>query len=326
MDLWVVGPDGKATSSRFGPGAQYTVLPPQFPPPGGPRTVPPPGGLLWTGIVPDGVGMVRWTFVCNRLARNCTGQRAITLTVPVRNNIATTQVPGSRRCGATPASCLHPSTVTWYGAFRQVVARYTAASVIAAPPFVLRKPAPPPPGISPKPAPPRQTLRVLSGIGIGALHFGAALKRTQVVIDRLLGEGSVSHGTVRDCGVDRQITWSDQWSSSGQPSLTVYFQHGRLIGYEYGDAGAQVIRRLPAHGPLLETQRGLTIDDTFARGRRLYGSAFETSAAQGGSWRVNTKSGPLDGYASGVPSPGNLGSVKVKTIDAGNVGCPALSP
>ncbi|HET6868669.1 MAG TPA: hypothetical protein VFH80_22340, partial [Solirubrobacteraceae bacterium] len=119
---------------------------------------------------------------------------------------------------------------------------------------------------------------------------------------------------------DSMATWWDPTSTSGQPSLIVYFGHNRLVGYEYGT------RRLHAHGTVLATVRGLTIGDTLERGRRLYGNAFTISTAQGGSWSVDTKSGPIDGYASGVPHPGNLNTVKVKTIDAGNVGCAALSP
>jgi hypothetical protein len=41
---------------------------------------------------------------------------------------------------------------------------------------------------------------------------------------------------------------------------------------------------------------------------------------------VTTSSGRIEGYASGVPQPGNLKTLRVLTIDAGNVGCPAMTP
>jgi hypothetical protein len=99
-----------------------------------------------------------------------------------------------------------------------------------------------------------------------------------------------------------------------------------MVGYQYGNPGDRLVRRLPAHGPLLATTRGLTVGDTLERGRRLYGGAFTASAAQGGSRNLATASGHLDGYAPDVPHPGNPNAIKVLTIDAGNVGRPAVAP
>jgi hypothetical protein len=52
------------------------------------------------------------------------------------------------------------------------------------------------------------------------------------------------------------------------------------------------------------------------RARQLYGSAFKVSAGQGGSWSA-------DGLRGYLTSPQNG---RIATIDAGNVGCAALSP
>jgi len=74
---------------------------------------------------------------------------------------------------------------------------------------------------------------------------------------------------------------------------------------------------------VLATSRGLNIGDTLARGRQIYGGAFRLSSTQGGVW----KAGRLRGYAFGSPNSRavSVHSV-VATIDAGDVGCPALSP
>jgi hypothetical protein len=175
--------------------------------------------------------------------------------------------------------------------------------------------------------PSRPAREMLSGLGIAGVKFGRPRAAVVAALDRLLGERPSHPASYRgDCGVDSSITWWDQSSASGRPSLTAYFAHDRLVGYQYGDPGSQGVRRPPARSPVLATTHGLTIGDTLERGRRLYGRAFTISTAQGGTWKVATTSGPIDGYVSGVPRLGNLGALRVVTIDAGNVGCPALSP
>ncbi len=167
---------------------------------------------------------------------------------------------------------------------------------------------------------------MLSPRGIARVTFGRRRASVVAALDRLLGVQGTNRQSHRgDCGVDSSMSWWEKSSASGLPLLTAYFAHNRLVGYQYGDPGSQ-IRRLPARGPILGTTRGLTIGDTLEQGRWLYGSAFKISTAQGGSWKVTTASGSIDGYASGVPRPGNLGAIKVLTIDAGHVGCPAVSP
>jgi hypothetical protein len=48
---------------------------------------------------------------------------------------------------------------------------------------------------------------------------------------------------------------------------------------------------------------------------------------QGGTWSVRTTGGPIDGVAFTIPEHGHITRRSlVATIDAGTVGCPALSP
>jgi hypothetical protein len=117
---------------------------------------------------------------------------------------------------------------------------------------------------------------------------------TLVAIGNLLGVfGDRSAGT--GCGVDGGEQLLDH--------IHLFFGHGRFVGFEHSSR-------------FLMTTAGLRVGDTIARARRIYGKAFRTSAAQGGSWSA----AKLRGY---LTAPGNG---RIATIDAGNVGCPALSP
>jgi hypothetical protein len=135
---------------------------------------------------------------------------------------------------------------------------------------------------------------VLSGDGIASARLGKRFGPTLVAVSNLLGVwGHRAPG--RGCGAD-----------TGEHMLDhndLFFGHGRFVGYEYS-------------GHFLATTAGLHVGDTVARARRLYGSAFKISTAQGGSWSV----GGLRGYLT-APRNG-----RIVTIDAGNVGCAALSP
>lgn len=152
-------------------------------------------------------------------------------------------------------------------------------------------------------------LRVLNGDGIGHATFGEGPKSVIRKLDALLGRGpSKSHADGHSlCGINRTVDW---------PGLEVYFQHHRFVGYSYGRNNNQGVQ------PDLATARGLRLGDTVEAGRHLYGSAFKVSAAQGGSWLVRTRRGRLDGFLSDVTNPKG----RILTIEAGYVGCPALSP
>lgn len=170
----------------------------------------------------------------------------------------------------------------------------------------------------------RCVLDVLRPDGIGRLRFGASPGVVRTAIDSLLGQpgGADEHGGT--CGIDHQIKWWDQWTGSGEPALTVYLRRRAFVGYQAGDPPGPSVLRNPPGGWSLATTRGLRVGNTLARGRKLYGPAFTASTAQGGSWRVRVSAGLIIGYASAVPGHGVIS--RVATIDAGDVGCPAVTP
>jgi hypothetical protein len=166
---------------------------------------------------------------------------------------------------------------------------------------------------------------VLRAGGIGSVRFGASPTVARAAVDSLLGQDgrpyAVGHAS---CGIDHAIKWSDQWTASGEPALTLYFGRSAFVGYQFGDPPGSSVLRSPPGGWSLATARGLRVDNTLEQGRKLYGPAFAISTAQGGSWSVRVHRGLLRGYASGVPGHGTV--TRVATIDAGDVGCPAVSP
>ncbi len=154
--------------------------------------------------------------------------------------------------------------------------------------------------------------KVLSGKGIGRATFGEDPGAVRSRLVQLLGHApSRSYHAVNGCRADHDIEW---------PGLAVYFRHGRFIGYGYGLAYQE--SRMAGPEPALATLRGLRVGDPAQRGRRLYGSVFRLSAAQGGSWSVDLGHGRIFGYTSG---PYDLRG-PITSIDAGYVGCPALTP
>ncbi len=180
--------------------------------------------------------------------------------------------------------------------------------------------------------------KVLTGDGIGRVRFGQSRVAVIAAVTRLLGPSSTGYkranAVLAECGVDHTMTWPN-WaivSAHGShypldPVLTVWFSHSRFAGYQYGEFRNMPSPRAPSLGTVLTTTRGLTVGDTFARGRKLYGAAFRTSTAQGGVFLISAPAGRIDGFAW---QPPNYRGVSLEslaaTIDAGDVGCPALSP
>jgi len=176
---------------------------------------------------------------------------------------------------------------------------------------------------------------VLTGDGIGRVKFGQSRVAVIAAVTRLLGPSSTSYKRVEaECGVDHAMIWVN-WpvvSAYGKhypldPELTVWFSHSRFVGYQYGELGTKLAPRAPSLGTVLAATRGLTVGDELSRGRQLYGAAFRTSTAQGGVFLISAPAGRIDGYAWGSPRYGDVSLQSlVATIDAGNIGCPALSP
>jgi hypothetical protein len=152
--------------------------------------------------------------------------------------------------------------------------------------------------------------KVLNGNGIGQARFGERPRSVVHQVHAVLGENPTRRRFNEGrnvCGIDGEIDW---------PGLAAYFHHHRFVGYSYGPkiTGGGVSE--------LATARNLRVGETVKEARRLYGSAFKVSAAQGGSFSVRTPHGLIDGFLSDVTNPKG----KVLTIEAGNVGCPALTP
>jgi hypothetical protein len=148
---------------------------------------------------------------------------------------------------------------------------------------------------------------VLQGDRIGPAKFGEGPKAVTRELRTLLkGPPSKSYHRTSACQIDHEIDW---------PGLNVYFHNGRLAGYAYtGHHG---------HQPVLATTAGLVVGDTLRTGRHLYGpKKFHVTPAQGVSWFALTASGRLEGFTTG-PSVRNG---KVLSIEAGDVGCPAMTP
>jgi hypothetical protein len=69
----------------------------------------------------------------------------VTVTVPVRENVAAASVPGtSDGCPLPQSGCRQPLAITWYGADGRVVANYSRAAKrnLTAPPFISSTPLP----------------------------------------------------------------------------------------------------------------------------------------------------------------------------------------
>jgi hypothetical protein len=155
------------------------------------------------------------------------------------------------------------------------------------------------------------------GNGIGGARFGQPEAVAIAELDRVLGSPTKPRptGAAGNCTVDAYLTWK---------TLTAYFFRGRFVGYDSanllaagGSGGPDVI-------PSASTAAGLRIGDDIAQARRIYGRAFVVLFSQGGSWRVTTPTGTLDGYLTAVP--GGPTQPKVADVSAGSVGCPAASP
>jgi hypothetical protein len=79
---------------------------------------------------------------------------------------------------------------------------------------------------------------------------------------------------------------------------------------------------------IFRSAAGLQVGDSIRQARQLYGKALRLSFEQDGAWFTRTPAGQLDGFAYG--HSGNRTDIgpdsRVETIEAGSVGCAALSP
>jgi hypothetical protein len=157
------------------------------------------------------------------------------------------------------------------------------------------------------------------GNGIGGATFGQPEAVAIAQLDKVLGSPTTPRpvGDTGNCTVDAYLTW---------PSLTAYFLGGRFVGYNSASLLAAHGSGAPNVVPKWSTAAGLRIGDDVAEARRIYGRAFVVLFSQGGSWRVHTSTGMLDGYLTAVPDRPSPAVPRVADVSAGSVGCPAASP
>jgi hypothetical protein len=157
------------------------------------------------------------------------------------------------------------------------------------------------------------------GNGIGNASFGQPEAVAIAELDRVLGSPTTprSTGAAGNCTIDAYLTWK---------TLTAYFFRGRFVGYDSASLLAARGSGVPDVIPSASTAAGLRIGDDIAQARRIYGRAFVVLLAQGGSWRVTTLTGVLDGYLTALPGGPTPPDPKVADVSAGSVGCPAASP
>lgn len=159
---------------------------------------------------------------------------------------------------------------------------------------------------------------VLYANGIGSIRFSEEAKTAIHRLDLLLGRRpSKPYNPDHACGIDDESIWPELNPSI--PALVAYFSHGRFVGYAYWAARHQSTA-------VMATAKGLRPGDPLSEGRRLYGREFRVSPAQGGSWSTTTKTGPIFGYTSGNPKGPRPMARPVASIEAGDVGCPSMTP
>jgi hypothetical protein len=157
------------------------------------------------------------------------------------------------------------------------------------------------------------------GNGIGGATFGMPEAVAIAELDKVLGSPATRRpvGDAGNCTVDAYLSW---------PTMTAYFFRGRFVGYGSASLLGGPVSGAPNVIPSASTAAGLRIGDDVAQARRIYGRAFVVLFSQGGSWRVTTSTGRLDGYLTAVPDRPTPPVPRVADVSAGSVGCPAASP
>ncbi|MGA2307207.1 MAG: hypothetical protein ABSH29_23910 [Acidimicrobiales bacterium] len=153
---------------------------------------------------------------------------------------------------------------------------------------------------------------LLAGNGVAGGRFGQSQASAVNGLEQVLGSPVKGPTDMAgNCNVDT----AEQWST-----LTAYFDKGAFVGYGTWAANGEAVPR-----GNFETAVGLRVGDTITQADQLYGSAFQTSLAQGGSWSVATPEGNLIGYLSAEPNQSGPPPT-ISSIAAGSVGCPAVTP
>ncbi len=155
---------------------------------------------------------------------------------------------------------------------------------------------------------------ILRGNGVQSARFGQSMRLviselTKVLATPIKPKTGSPIRQPGDCNIDAYMTWKP---------IVAYFLHGRFVGYSTTSVNRTVEKKEV-------TATGLRVDDSLAQAEQIYGRALTTSDAQDGSWFATTPQGTLDGFLTGTPSQDRT-EPHIWTIEAGSVGCPALSP
>ena len=164
---------------------------------------------------------------------------------------------------------------------------------------------------APQPQPQRDVL--LSGDSVGSVRFGEPQQQAVSALTMLIGatEGGVQSAR-GNCTIDAALYWAN---------FSVYFLGGRFVGYQTGNNLTG--KPEPAFGG--KTPQGLRVGDSLAQARVLYPGHVAMRGENGGVYAITTATGTIRGYLSlEISNPPD--KIKVASISAGSVGCPAASP
>jgi hypothetical protein len=159
---------------------------------------------------------------------------------------------------------------------------------------------------------PKRTV-VLSGDSVGSVGFGESQLQAVSALTRLIGttQGGVQNAK-GNCTIDAALYWAN---------FSVYFLGGRFVGYQTGDNLTD--KREPTFNG--KTAQGLRVGDSLTEARTLFPGHVTARAENGGVYAITTSTGTIRGYLSlEIGSP--PGKIKIVSISAGSVGCPAASP
>jgi hypothetical protein len=161
---------------------------------------------------------------------------------------------------------------------------------------------------------PKDTI-LLRGDAVGPVRFGETQSAAAASLEKLIGksEGGVQKANIGDCIISAALYW---------PNFAAYFYHGRFDGYQTGNYVTG--KSEPSFNGA--TPQGLRVGYTLAQAKKLYGAALSTSGQQSGVYAARTPTGTIRGYLSTEPNQASTTKVKLLSISAGSVGCPAMSP
>jgi hypothetical protein len=151
----------------------------------------------------------------------------------------------------------------------------------------------------------------LSGDAVGGVRLGTSQGRA---IDEL----ATMFGRLKTTKL-KAIGWCGLTAQSTGHDVLFNFEQRKFVGYELGNASGKT-----AGQPNVVTVAGLRLGDTIAQAEKVYGRQFMTSAAQGGSWKVETSTGEMVGLLVNPPMTGS--SDQIEMIGAGDFGCAAMGP